>query len=77
MIRLGATREEADNLVVVNSRACVGKNLANMELQIFMATIFRRYTFILEDPEKHVRSCYLARPSPTDWVPSLRVVRHR
>jgi len=33
-------------------RACVGKNLANMELQIFVATIFRRYTFVLEDPKK-------------------------
>jgi len=33
-------------------RACVGKNLANLELQIFMATIFRRYTFMLENPEK-------------------------
>jgi len=33
-------------------RACVGKNLANMELQIFIATIFRRYTFVLEDPAK-------------------------
>jgi benzoate 4-monooxygenase len=32
----------------------VGKNLANMELQIFIATIFRRYTFVLEDPEKPV-----------------------
>jgi len=38
----------------MNHRACVGKNLATLELQIFMATIFRRYTFILEDPEKHV-----------------------
>jgi benzoate 4-monooxygenase len=36
-------------------RACVGKNLANMELQIFIATIFRRYSFVLEDPEKKVR----------------------
>ena len=38
----------------MNFRACVGKNLANLELQIFMATIFRRYTFILENPEKRV-----------------------
>ncbi|KAF9649772.1 cytochrome P450 monooxygenase pc-bph [Thelephora ganbajun] len=34
-------------------RACVGKNLANLELQIFIATIFRRYTFVLENPGKH------------------------
>ena len=32
----------------------MGKNLANMELQIFIATIFRRYTFVLEDPKKPV-----------------------
>jgi benzoate 4-monooxygenase len=38
----------------MDHRACVGKNLANMELQVFIATIFRRYTFILENPEKHV-----------------------
>jgi len=33
-------------------RACVGKNLATMELQIFIASIFRRYTFVLEEPDK-------------------------
>jgi len=33
-------------------RACVGKNLATMELLIFMATIFRRYSFVLENPDK-------------------------
>jgi len=32
-------------------RACVGKNLANLELQVFIATIFHRYTFVLEDPK--------------------------
>jgi len=35
-------------------RSCVGKNLANMELLIFVATIFRRYTFTLESPEEHL-----------------------
>lgn len=47
-------------------RACVGKNLANMELQIFMATIFRRYTFVLENPEKHVNPTHLTRSFPAD-----------
>ena len=42
----------------------MGKNLANMELQIFIATIFRRYTFVLEDPKKHVRSSYLLAHQP-------------
>ena len=45
-------------------RACVGKNLAKMELQIFMATIFRRYTFVLENPENHV-----SRPQPSSRSP--------
>lgn len=33
-------------------RACVGKNLAYMELQIFIATLLRRYSFVLEDHSK-------------------------
>lgn len=55
-------REEADYAIVMYHRGCVGKNLATMELQIFMATIFRRYTFVLENPEKRV-SRRLAIPS--------------
>ena len=56
----------------MNHRACVGKNLANMELQIFVATIFRRYAFVLEDPEKHVSDLTLARPLRTDRVSFAR-----
>ena len=37
-----------------NHRACAGKNLAKMELQISIATIFRRYAFVPEDPGKPV-----------------------
>ncbi|KAI0074974.1 cytochrome P450 monooxygenase pc-bph [Panus rudis PR-1116 ss-1] len=33
-------------------RSCVGRNLANMELQIIIASILRRYSFVLEAPEK-------------------------
>ncbi|KAF8586633.1 cytochrome P450 monooxygenase pc-bph [Ramaria rubella] len=33
-------------------RACVGKNLAVMELYTIIATIFRRYEFVLEDPNQ-------------------------
>lgn len=32
-------------------RACVGKNLAAMELQMIIASIFRRFDFVLMDPE--------------------------
>jgi len=34
---------------------CVGKNLATMELFIIIATVFRRYEFVLEDPNQRVR----------------------
>jgi cytochrome P450 len=36
----------------------VGKNLANMELFLIMASLFRRYDFVLEDPD--VKVCALA-----------------
>ncbi|KAL1943852.1 hypothetical protein VTO73DRAFT_3670 [Trametes versicolor] len=31
-------------------RSCVGRNLANLELLVIVASIFRRYHFVLEDP---------------------------
>lgn len=36
------------------SRACVGRNLASMELQIIISSILRRYDFVLEQPDKLV-----------------------
>lgn len=36
-------------------RACVGRNLASLELQIIVASIMRRYHFVLEKPEQEVR----------------------
>lgn len=35
-------------------RACVGRNLASMELLIIIASILRRYDFVLEEPDKPV-----------------------
>lgn len=35
--------------------ACVGKNLASMELLMIIGTIFKRYEFVLRDPEAPVR----------------------
>lgn len=32
-------------------RACVGKNLATLELFVIIATVFRRYEFVLESDE--------------------------
>ncbi|TFL04488.1 cytochrome P450 monooxygenase pc-bph [Pterulicium gracile] len=33
-------------------RACVGKNLATLELQIIISSLLRRYEFVLQDPTK-------------------------
>lgn len=35
--------------------ACVGRNLASMELLIILASIMRRYDIVLEDPNLIVR----------------------
>lgn len=43
-------------------RACVGKNLATMELKLIIASIFRRYDFVMEHPERPVRSSFCATP---------------
>ncbi|KAI0336705.1 cytochrome P450 monooxygenase pc-bph [Cubamyces sp. BRFM 1775] len=32
-------------------RSCVGRNLANLELLVIIASIFRRYHFVLQDPD--------------------------
>ena len=39
-------------------RACVGRNLASMELLIIIASILRRYKFVLEDPNRPVSIAY-------------------
>ena len=35
-------------------RACVGRNLASLELQIIVSSILRRFDFVLEDPDANV-----------------------
>lgn len=42
----------------VGPRACVGRNLAKMELLKIIATVFRRYHIVLEDPNRPVRCCH-------------------
>lgn len=42
-------------LLINFGRACVGRNLASMELLIIIASIFHRYEFVVEDPDKPVR----------------------
>ncbi len=42
-------------------RSCVGRNLANLELLVIVASIFRRYEFVLEDPAAQVRPVMVPR----------------
>ncbi|KAJ7512874.1 cytochrome P450 monooxygenase [Mycena galericulata] len=43
----------------VGPRACVGRNLASLELQIIVASILRRFHFVLEKPDEPVSFAYL------------------
>ncbi|KAE8213520.1 hypothetical protein CF327_g2993 [Tilletia walkeri] len=43
--------EKASNVFSTGPRACVGRNLADQELLLFVATVFRRYDIELKDPD--------------------------
>ncbi|KAK0449729.1 cytochrome P450 monooxygenase [Desarmillaria tabescens] len=45
-------------------RACVGRNLASLELQIIVSSILRRFHFVLEDPDAELptREGFLRKP---------------
>jgi benzoate 4-monooxygenase len=42
-------------MIIPRNRACVGRNLATLELLIIISSIFRRYEIVLEDPDEPVR----------------------
>ncbi|KAF7325708.1 Cytochrome P450 monooxygenase [Mycena kentingensis (nom. inval.)] len=48
----------------VGPRACVGRNLASLELQIIVASIMRRFHFVLEFPDQELetREGFLRKP---------------
>ncbi|KAF7319086.1 Cytochrome P450 monooxygenase [Mycena chlorophos] len=48
----------------VGPRACVGRNLASLELQLIIASILRRFHFVLEHPEEELqtREGFLRKP---------------
>ncbi|KAF9043501.1 cytochrome P450 monooxygenase [Hymenopellis radicata] len=54
----------------VGPRACVGRNLATLELQIIVASILHRFDFVLEDPnaELSTREGFLRKPLDVEWV---------
>ena len=47
--------------LIRGTRACVGRNLAFLELQIIIASIMRRYDIVLADPDQPVRVFNLCR----------------
>jgi len=57
-------------------RGCVGKNLATLELFIILATVFRRYEFVLEDPNAPFlcREGFLRKPLYTRVGVKRRVI---
>ena len=44
----------------------MARNLVTVKLRIFIATLFRRYSFVLENPNEKVRDLSLAKPPPTN-----------
>ncbi|KAF4618517.1 hypothetical protein D9613_010014 [Agrocybe pediades] len=62
-------RDQADiqktfNPFSFGPRACVGRNLAFLELQIIIASILRRFEFVLQDPDQKLetREGFLRKP---------------
>lgn len=43
-------------------RACVGRNVAEMELALIVSTVFRRYEFVLRQGEMETREGFLRKP---------------
>lgn len=55
-------------------RACVGRNLASLELQIIAASILRRFHFVLEKPEEPV-STFTLLPCPICYTLEAEIPR--
>jgi benzoate 4-monooxygenase len=43
-------------------RACVGRNVAEMELALIVATVFKRYDIVLQQGEMETREGFLRKP---------------
>jgi len=56
--------QRAYNPFSFGPRACVGRNLASMELLIIISSLLRRYEFVLEEPDKEfeTREGFLRKP---------------
>ncbi|KAF7369570.1 Cytochrome P450 monooxygenase [Mycena venus] len=55
-------------------RACVGRNLAALELSLIIATLLRSYHFVLAEPEKPIetREGFIRKPIPNSTMISAR-----
>ncbi|KAJ7891685.1 cytochrome P450 [Mycena olivaceomarginata] len=63
-----AAMHKTFNPFSVGPRACIGRNLARLELMLFAATLFRRYHFVLAEPEKpmETREGFIRKPLRCD-----------
>ncbi|KAI5887036.1 cytochrome P450 [Schizophyllum commune H4-8] len=59
-----ALMQRTFNPFSIGPRACVGKNLATLELQIIISSLLRRYHFVLENPDMELptREGFLRKP---------------
>ncbi|KAH8101888.1 cytochrome P450 monooxygenase pc-bph [Cristinia sonorae] len=64
--------QKAFNPFSYGPRSCVGRNLASMELLIIVASIFRRYDFVLEQPEKHFDTVEGFLRKPVECIVGMR-----
>ncbi|CAD7060089.1 unnamed protein product [Tilletia caries] len=57
--------EKASNVFSTGPRACVGRNLAEQELLLFVATVIRRYEMELKDPKRELATAdgFLRKPT--------------
>jgi len=54
-------------------RACVGRNVAEMELALIVSTVFRRYDFVLHQDIMTCREGFLRKPDGLDVGMKMRV----
>jgi benzoate 4-monooxygenase len=54
------------------SRACVGRNLANLELRVTVAAVLLRYDFELRDPGKPIEILERFNSNPADFYVKIR-----
>ncbi|KAK0202475.1 cytochrome P450 monooxygenase pc-bph [Desarmillaria ectypa] len=64
--RDSASMSKAFNPFSFGPRACIGRNLANLELQIIIASIFKSFHVLLENPDEELQvyESFVKKPGP-------------